>query len=313
MFVSTIIPTIGRPTLSRAVESVLSQTFSAADFEVIVVNDSGAPLPQFAWRQSERVRVIATNRRERAVARNTGAAMAGGRFLHFLDDDDWMAPGAWQQFWQRSRAGKAGWLYGVSQLVDRQGKPTIQLHHGLEGNCFLQTMAGEWIPLQASLIAGKPFFDAGGFNALLKGPEDIDLLRRLTRCHEVAAIDAVVTFIERGAEGSTTDYEQHPQGSRWAREKILDETAVFSRLRPAATKPFWWGRIVRLYLTSMVWNGQRHQLLAAASRASYALAGGVLAGPAVLSADFWRALARPYQSETFARGLARAAAGAPAP
>ena len=44
VFSSTIIPTVDRPTLGRAVLSVLDQEFAEADFEVIVVNDSGAPL-----------------------------------------------------------------------------------------------------------------------------------------------------------------------------------------------------------------------------------------------------------------------------
>ena len=99
MFSSTIIPTISRPTLSRAVCSVLSQDFTSADFEVIVVNDSGQPLPDAAWQYSERVRIIETNRRERCVARNTGAAIARGNYLHFLDDDDWLLPDALEAFW----------------------------------------------------------------------------------------------------------------------------------------------------------------------------------------------------------------------
>jgi len=45
MFSSTIIPTVNRATLAKAVCSVLDQSFSNADFEVIVVNDSGQLLP----------------------------------------------------------------------------------------------------------------------------------------------------------------------------------------------------------------------------------------------------------------------------
>ena len=45
MFSSTVIPTVNRPTLSRTVRSVLDQDFTAGDFEVIVVNDSGQTLP----------------------------------------------------------------------------------------------------------------------------------------------------------------------------------------------------------------------------------------------------------------------------
>src|SRR6185369_10393658 len=79
-FCTTIIPTIARPTLARSVESVLSQRFDQP-FEIIVINDSGAPLPAAAWQQSAQVRVVDTPHRERSMARNTGAALARGRYL----------------------------------------------------------------------------------------------------------------------------------------------------------------------------------------------------------------------------------------
>ena len=64
VFSSTIIPTINRSTLSRAVHSILDQDFEVEDFEVIVVNDSGSPLPEMEWMHSGRVHVIETNRHE---------------------------------------------------------------------------------------------------------------------------------------------------------------------------------------------------------------------------------------------------------
>src|SRR5450631_3870231 len=93
LFCSTIIPTIGRGTLERAVASVIYQQFDQP-FEVIVVNDSGRPLPTAPWQQAAGVQVINTQQRERSVARNVGAMFAHGRYLHFLDDDDWLLPGA---------------------------------------------------------------------------------------------------------------------------------------------------------------------------------------------------------------------------
>lgn len=303
MFCSTIIPTVGRPTLARAVESVLSQTFAADDFEIIVVNDSGQPLPQADWQRSERVQVINTQRRERSVARNTGAAVARGRYLHFLDDDDWLFPDAWQHLWALARASDAVWLYGISQLVDREGRPLVQLHHGLKGNCFLQAMAGEWIPLQASLIKAKAFFRLGGFKPLISGPEDIDLLRRMALHGDLAETQKLVAHIVRGESGSTTDYDYHPQMSRWAREAILDSPGVFSRMRASANSSYWHGRVLRAYLTSVVWNLQHRRLFPAASRAAFGLATLALCGRHLLSADFWHATAEAYQSVTFARGL----------
>ena len=311
MLCSTIIPTVGRDTLARAVESVLSQTLTAAGFEVIVVNDSGQPLSAAAWQQAPHVQVIETYRRERSVARNTGAAVANGRFLHFLDDDDWLAPDALQTLWELAQTNSAAWLYGSTRLVDHDGRTLIQLYHQLQGNCFLPALAGEWIPLQASLIDARAFFELGGFDPLLSGPEDIDLLRRLALHHDIAGTDALIAFVEWRTAGSTTDYNHHPQQSRWAREQILDGPGVFGRLRQSTClqtgdQAGWYGRITRLYLTSLIWNVRRRRLLTAGSRAAHALFSLALSGPRLFSVAFWQSVSRPYASPAFARGQGEA-------
>jgi glycosyltransferase involved in cell wall biosynthesis len=302
-FCSAIIATIGRTSLARAVESVLQQSIDNGSFEVLVINDSGKPLPEADWQTSKNVQIISTNRRERSVARNTGAAIAKGKYLHFLDDDDWLAPGAYESFLQLSQISNAKWLYGMTQLVDRQGRPTIRLRHGLMGNCFVQAMAGEWIPLQASLIARMTFLEIGGFNPLLSGPEDIDLLRRILRTEDVCETPNLVAYVVMGGEGSTTDYVQHPQASRWAREILLDSFNVHDRMRSSAVNSFWCGRMLRVYLTSAVWNLAHRRFSSAASRIWSSIFTVLHAGTGVLTKDFWRAVSKPYASLTFEHGI----------
>lgn len=303
-FVSTIIPTIGRPALNCAVESVLAQGLPASAVELIVVNDSGVPLPEADWQRSERVQVINTNRRERSVARNTGAAAAKGQYLHFLDDDDWLFPEAYQHLEKLSQVSPAKWLYGMTQLVDRQNKPLIQLRHGLQGNCFMQAMAGEWIPLQSSWIERETFMRLGGFNPLLAGPEDIDLLRRVLLDEDVSETPNLIAHVIMGGEGSTTDYDRHPQASRAARENILNLSNVFQRMGASAGNSFWRGRFTRVYLTSAIWNLQRRYWTTAASRGLFTAAS--LLNTGVFSADFWRAVIRSYSSPTFEAGFQKA-------
>lgn len=312
MFCSTIIPTIARPTVERAVRSVLDQDFTEDGFEVVVVNDSGAPLPAADWQQDPRVRVIDTQRRERIFARNSGAAVARGRYLNFLDDDDWLLPGALRSIWQLAGSlppgSRAHWLYGGSQLVDRAGNPLLQLHHGMQGNSYVQIMAGEWIPLQSSFIDAGAFFAVGGFTPGVLATQDVDLCRRIALHGDLAGTRALVSCIGMGTQGSSTDYDRAPQYSRWAREKILDQPGVFARLRSSDPGPYWRGRITRLYATSLIWNLRHARPFTALSRGLYTLASLFVAGPALLAGEYWKAVRSAYQSETFSRGRQEASA-----
>ena len=306
MLCSAIIPTVGRSTLSRAVKSVLEQDSLVEEFEVVVINDSGKLLAEADWQKSERVQIVNTNMQERSVARNTGATIAKGKYLHFLDDDDWLVSDAYRHLRELSQTSNAKWLYGMTQLVDRQHRPSIQLRHNLHGNCFVQAMAGEWIPLQSSWIERKTFMRAGGFNPLLAGPEDIDLLRRLLLQDEIAETPNLIAHVVMAGEGSTTNYVQHPQASRWAREIILDEPGSHARMDMSAVSPFWEGRKLRIYLTSVVWNVQHRRYMTAVSRLFFSILSFLLAGTSIFSRDFWVAVRKPYASLTFEKGLQEA-------
>lgn len=307
MFCTTVIPTVGRPELARAVQSVLDQTCTTGDFEVIVVNDSGRPLAYADWQESDRVTVIDTNQRERSFARNTGASIAKGEYLHFLDDDDWLLPNAFQELSSLACAQTdAVWLCGGTQLVDRDGNSLIHLRLEFSGNYSVQAMAGEIIHLQASLIKAKPFFAIGGFNNVLIGPEDNDLLRRMTLNGDVLSSPKTIVCKAMGSEGSTTDLLNHAKRSRWARELILNEPGVLQRMHRSAYSSYWHGKVVRAYLTSTLWNLQHGRIFTAASRSAYALVGLILGGRHVFSPKFFHAVFRAHQGETFLKGIQEA-------
>lgn len=287
MFCSTIIPTVGRSTLSRAVCSVLEQDFQADDFEVIVINDSGQPLPEQSWCCSPQVRVIDTNRRERSVARNTGAAIARGDYLHFLDDDDLLLPGALAAFWKLAQSGEADWLYGSYQSVDNDGNLIEEFHPDVRGNICALLVAGEAIPFQASLLKTVPFYTVGMFDPQITGVEDRDLGRRMALAGTVAKTPAVVAQIRVGQVGSTTNWASLAADDRWGREKALNEPGAFNRLWRSANSNYLHGRVSRAYIASMIWNLQRKNLFRAASRATSAVA---FAGWYTLSTGFWRGL-----------------------
>jgi glycosyltransferase involved in cell wall biosynthesis len=82
--VSAVIPTVGRPSLGRAVQSVLDQTRPVA--EVIVVGDIDGPVP---LPSDDRIILLRTDfRHGPARCRQLGIDAARGSVIALLDDDD---------------------------------------------------------------------------------------------------------------------------------------------------------------------------------------------------------------------------------
>jgi hypothetical protein len=106
-----------------------------------------------------------------------------------------------------------------------------------------------------------------------------------------------------GEEGSSTDHSRLLQYGRWGRERILNETGVFSRMQASARDDYFHGRIARVFLTSAVWNLYHREISNALSRTMFAFLALILAGTRTLSLDYWHALAKPYVNQTFARGF----------
>jgi glycosyltransferase involved in cell wall biosynthesis len=299
---STIIPTIGRSSLSAAVQSVLGQGLETSNFEIIVVNDSGKPLPLADWQRLDNIKVIDTNRRNRSIARNVGAATSRGKYLHFLDDDDWMLPGAFESLLKLAEESNAAWIHGAFRMTDNTGATVADLHPDEAGNCSIQMMAWEWLPLQASLIRSEAFFRVDGFASLPSlggGFEDVHLARQISLYYDMAYTDQVVAAIRIGDVGSTTNYVTMFDQNRHSREKTISARHAFHRLIDSArSNPsqsnYWFGKVIYYFMASMKWNLKDKQYLLAVSRGVRLLVGFILAGHRLFSSEFWGGVIRPH-------------------
>lgn len=106
---SVVIPTYRRPKqLARCLEALASLDYPHDDFEVIVVDDGSADPPSAevaAFRGLLDITLIPQPHSGPATARNTGAALARGRFLAFIDDDCAPAPTYLSRLADRFAAG----------------------------------------------------------------------------------------------------------------------------------------------------------------------------------------------------------------
>jgi hypothetical protein len=143
----------------------------------------------------------------------------------------------------------------------------------------------------------------GGFNPLINGNEDIDLARKMALVFDFHGFDDLVAGVEVGQEGSTTNQTTLQLQGQWTRESILNQAGSYKRMRNSAHNNYWRGRIVRVYLTSSIWNFLRKKLLTAISRMLYGIAALLtFLFSSLFSKDFWRAVMSSYESEAFLRG-----------
>lgn len=291
IFCSVIIPTIGRKTLQKTVHSVLVQEPFPGDFELIVVNDSGRLLPPASWQTDPRIHLINTQNRKLCVARNSGAAIASGKYFLFLDDDDWLLADALAQFWRLAQENSnPAALFGSFELVD--GRERFLSRHGLNcnGNCAIQLVSGLWIQVAAVLLREDVFFALGGFSTLLSTSEEIDLFNRISLQYDVCSMESVVARVLRGEGWQTTvNYDLVYENNRYTRDTALSHPSAFYRLWQSVDNGYWHGRFLRQYATSMVWNLLRkRKLFTGLSRGFWAMAALLLAGSRIFTIQFWQ-------------------------
>jgi hypothetical protein len=112
---------------------------------------------------------------------------------------------------------------------------------------------------------------------------------------ELDVIDSIVECHEVGSQGSTTNYANPSKRHLWDRERVLDESGAYQRMRASAGSSYWQGRIVRAYLTSVIWNIQRGKVVYG-SQSGLACHGWL--SPIVRSMSFGQVLGRSSETSS---------------
>lgn len=98
--ISVIIPTYNaEKTIERAVKSILRNRNNETPIEIIIIDDGSTDAtPGICDRlsQTEGTHVIHTKNHGMVAARNAGLRMAKGKYIGFVDSDDWIEPDMYQ-------------------------------------------------------------------------------------------------------------------------------------------------------------------------------------------------------------------------
>lgn len=122
--VSVIVPVYNvEPYLDRCVESLLDQTYPA--LEILLIDDGStdrSPALCDAWAVKDaRIRVLHQANGGVSAARNRGLEMAGGKYVHFADADDWVEKDGYREIMEQAQASEPDLLVFSASEVTAEG------------------------------------------------------------------------------------------------------------------------------------------------------------------------------------------------
>jgi glycosyltransferase involved in cell wall biosynthesis len=218
-FFSLIIPTYNRAAfIGKALQSTTLQTFDS--FEVIIVDDGSTDNTEavVALLAIPKVSYFKTQNAERAAARNFGVTKAQGKYITFLDSDDFLLPHHFAEAYHFIELNKQPPIfYQPNNFVDAQGNVCKQpaLIHGdlnklliIEGN-FMSCIG---VFLRTDIAQQYKF----NTDRALSGTEDHELWLRIATNHTILYNPV-----------TTSSMVQHDNRSVMA----VDEKALIARLQ----------------------------------------------------------------------------------
>ena len=128
--ITVIIPVYNvKDYLSRCLDSVLSQTY--LNIEIILSDDGStdgsSDICDEYCKKDKRIKVIHEENKGLSEARNRGIKIASGKFISFIDSDDWVSPNYLLKLYYaliRTRSDVSECLFKKTQFLDAVGKET---------------------------------------------------------------------------------------------------------------------------------------------------------------------------------------------
>lgn len=205
-YFSIITPTYNRARLLKeAAESVLSQTFS--DFEFIIVDDASTDDTEtlVSSFKDPRIKYIRnTENLERGASRNKGILTATGKYICFLDSDDYFSADHLSTFhqWIEKETRVPALLYSNSSNITDEGYTEKRNAPEPEGNLFDYILIHTFNPSRTCIhrYILKEFV----FDETISGLEDLDLWLRIATKYPVINIPVYTSFYRVHKESYTS-------------------------------------------------------------------------------------------------------------
>ena len=192
--ISVIIPSYNHGNyLARAIESVLAQTYK--HIEIIVVDDGSVDNTKQVAGSFPGVKYVYQHNQGLSAARNTGIDNSAGKYMLFLDADDWLSVDALQK--NHSIIGKhpeVAFVSGGHIKVSDTGEIIEEVKEDIQSNHYRHFLQGNYIGMHATVLYARWVFDRFRYDTSLRACEDYDLYMKIAREYPVLHHADVIAF-----------------------------------------------------------------------------------------------------------------------
>nr|BDT30077.1 glycosyltransferase [Bacteriovorax sp. HI3] len=211
-FISVIVPAYNaQKTIHKCISSLVNADYDKKSYEIIVVDNNSTDKTAEIIKSFPEVTYVKETTQGRSYARNTGARIAKGELLAFIDSDVFIEAGWLKHLSAGFSKDYVGGGQGRIIPCDQDGQLSLnrfrirQQTESTSGtNIILRLMYIEspMVNSAACMYRKEAFHFVGGFDVLLERHEDIDLSKRVSLAgYDLTAQTQAVAHVEYHGEG----------------------------------------------------------------------------------------------------------------
>jgi glycosyltransferase involved in cell wall biosynthesis len=192
--ISVIIPSYNHGNyLSRAIESVLTQTYR--NVEIVVVDDGSSDNTKQVVEGFPHVVYVYQHNQGLSAARNAGIENSKGKYLLFLDADDWLSVDALKKNAEVLNDNPdTAFVSGGHVKISDAGEILEKVTENIASDHYLHFLQGNYIGMHATVLYARWIFDKFRFDTSLKACEDYDLYLKIARRYPVLHHPDVIAY-----------------------------------------------------------------------------------------------------------------------
>ncbi|MBT0811352.1 glycosyltransferase [Litoribacter ruber] len=192
--------------LKQAVQSALEQNIE--ELEILVVDDGSLDDTSEVAKLLP-VRYIYQYNQGLSAARNTGIRHSRGKFLAFLDADDYFKPNSLHTNLDIIQNNpQIAFVAGSHEKVYEETGEVFVLNDTVNENHFYYMLQGNFIGMHAAVLYNKWVFAEYKFDVNLKMCEDYDLYLKITRKYEIIHHEKIIAAYRIHLSNMSSNYSK---------------------------------------------------------------------------------------------------------